>query len=352
MNAPRSAVLLLLASLLSISVALPSTASDKSDQQLNKDGRIEIIRGMEAEHVFVRTMFPMGTTGLTLKNGKIVAPKEGELRQLLADFGPSLKPGDRAQISNIIFKSSAIRFEINGGPAKKKKWYQHIEVGGMGGSVPIAPTDPNANPRGSYVDLVFDKRVPELTPKQLETMLAPVFDFSAHSSTEAYIATLPPKAQQAIKDHKVLVGMDKEMVLYAKGRPPKKVRENDGKSEYEEWIYGEPPQEVEFVRLVGNEVVRVETMKVDGQKLVRTQKEVDIKPAPAATEANAQGQQPLPQPSERPSLRRPGEQPDEDPNSGPLTPKPQPGQSPTPVPSSGPSLYRQAAASELHQGKS
>src|SRR5690348_13640467 len=131
MNAPRSAVLLVV--LFSTLIPIPGAASDQPNTQLGKDGRIEIIRGMEAEHVFVRTMFPMGITGLTLKNGKIVAPKERELRQLLADFGPSLKPGDRAQISNIIFKGSVIRFEINGGPAKKKKWYQHIEVGGMGG---------------------------------------------------------------------------------------------------------------------------------------------------------------------------------------------------------------------------
>ena len=44
--------------------------------------------------------------------------------------------------------------------------------------------------------------------------------------------------------------------------------------DYEEWIYGQPPQDVDFVRIVGDEVVRVETMKVGGQKIVRTEKEV------------------------------------------------------------------------------
>ena len=35
-----------------------------------------------------------------------------------------------------------------------------------------------------------------------------------------------------------------------KAKPPKKVRERDGDTEYEEWIYGEPPADVDFVRIV------------------------------------------------------------------------------------------------------
>ena len=83
---------------------------------------------------------------------------------------------------------------------------------------------------------------------------------------EAYLETVPPKVKEAIQNHQVLVGMNHEMVTYAKGRPPKKVREQDGETEYEEWIYGDPPQDVEFVRFMGDEVVRLETMKVDGRR--------------------------------------------------------------------------------------
>ena len=54
-------------------------------------------------------------------------------------------------------------------------------------------------------------------------MLEPVFDFKALTEAEAYQKTLPPKVQEAIKDHKILVGMDREMVIYAVGRPPKKI---------------------------------------------------------------------------------------------------------------------------------
>jgi len=83
--------------------------------------------------------------------------------------------------------------------------------------------------------------------------------------------------QEAIKNHQVLVGMDRDMVIYAKGRPPRKIRDKDDKGvDYEEWIYGNPPQEVDFVRFQGVFVSRLEIMTVDGQKIVRTQKEVDL----------------------------------------------------------------------------
>ena len=313
-----------------------SRAGDNPKQtsaHINKQERMEIIRGLNAELAFARTFFPMGMKGLTLKNGSVVSPSQGELQQLLADFGPAAKPGDRARITDVMFKGNSIRFEINGGPRKKQKWYQRIQVGGMGGTVPLSPSDPNANPRGSFVDLAFDPYIPQLTPDQVKKMLSPVLDFNAHSAAEAYLATLPPKVQQAIKDHKVLVGMDREMLTYAKGRPPKKIRERDGNTPYEEWIYGEPPQDVEFVRLVGDEVVRVETMKVDGQKVVRTEKEVDIRRQTNVAEEKP----PQPRPANAPSLRRPGEEaPDSQPAGGvaPM-PVPDPGRTPSP-PSSDP----------------
>ena len=83
----------------------------------------------------------------------------------------------------------------------------------------------------------------------------------------------------------MLVGMNTEMVVHAKGKAPKKVRERDGETEYEEWIYGEPPQDVDFVRIVNDEVVRVETMRVGGQKIVRTEKEIILEKPDKDTEA-------------------------------------------------------------------
>ena len=40
--------------------------------------------------------------------------------------------------------------------------------------------------------------------------------------------------------------MNREMVTYSEGASAEKVREREDETEYEEWIYGEPPQDVEF----------------------------------------------------------------------------------------------------------
>jgi hypothetical protein len=298
-------------------------AKDSPSSRLSEQHRMELIRTFNSDLVYIRTQFPMGKTGLTIKDGT-VSPSGEALNQLLAVWGPSVKPGDRVVITRFDLKSDRMHFEINGGPVKKAKWYQHIQVGMNGaGGTPGGATDPINNPRGSSVDLVFDHQVPDLTVEQVKQMLWPVFDFDSKSALEAYLQSVPSKVKQAIENHQVLVGMNREMVVYAKGRPPKKVREKDGELEYEEWIYGEPPQDVDFIRIVGDEVVRVETMKVNGEKIVRTQKEVETGAPTVASAAQKEDK-----PVKAPTLRRPGEQAP-NPSSGSGAPTPS---QPTPIP--------------------
>ena len=339
----RSSMFLFFAAiLLLVSPAVGGDKKPSSDSQdskpaasrMDKQTRMMVIRGLTAEIAFARRSFPLGKTGLTIKDGK-VSPDDNEIQALIAGYGPSLKPGDRALITNVIFKGDdKIIFEINGGPMRKQKWWEHIQIGGMGGTVtPGNPDDPKLNSRGSFVVLAFDKYVPELNPDQIKKLLYPALDFTSKSPAEAFAESLPPKLKNAIKDHQVLVGMNRDMVVYAKGRPPQKYRDKDGGTDYEEWIYGQPPQEVEFVRFVGDEVVRVEIMKVNGEKIVRTEKEIDInKPTvaeqqPPAGQPGQPGQSastgPATPPAQRPTLRRPGEDaPPVDPGNTPRMPMP------------------------------
>ena len=309
---PRQTALLVAMCFLGV---VTSGAEDKKIP-LTEVHRLELIRTFNSDLVFIRTEFPMGKTGLTLKNGK-VSPGGDDLRRQLALWGPSVKPGDRAIITRMDLRNDRIHFEINGGPVKKTKWYQHVQVGvNSAGISPGAGQDPINNPRGSYVDLVFDQHVPDLTVEQVKQLLWPVFDFDSKSPLEAYLESVPPKVKEAIKSHHVLVGLNREMVIYAKGRPEKKVREKDGETDYEDWIYGEPPQDVDFVRVVGDEVVRVETMKVGGQKILRTEKEIDLGGPTVATAAQKETQ-----PTKAPTLRRPGEEgPGAEPDTGPKPP--------------------------------
>ena len=288
---------------LSLAGVLSLNAEGPSSSHLSEQHRMELIRSFSSDLVFVRKKFPMGKTGLAIKDGKI-SPDGEALERLLALWGPSVKPGDRALITQFAFRKDRLHFEINGGPVKKSKWYQHLQVGMGGGAMtPGGGPDSTNNPRGSYVDLVFDHDVPDLTVEQVKQMLRPVFDFDSKSPLEAYLESVPPKVKDAIKNHQALVGMNREMVIYAKGRPEKKIRERDGATEYEDWIYGEPPHDVDFVRVVGDEVVRVETMKVNGEKTVRTAKEVDLGGPKLASGAQQENR-----PVKAPTLRRPGEQ--------------------------------------------
>src|SRR5260370_28911177 len=175
-----------------------------------------------------------------------------------------------------------------------------------------------------------------MTVAELKKLLSAVIDFSEKSAVEVYRETLPPKIRDAIKKHEMLVGMNRDMVIMAKDRPEQKVREKDDKGkEYEDWIYGKVPQDVEFVRLVGDEVTMVKISKVVGQVVVKTEKEVDIKDGVASLAALNAGacreEAPHPeetqQPARKPTLRREGEQPEPTlqlPTTGQSQPRPPP----------------------------
>jgi hypothetical protein len=299
--------------------AVGAGASDKNSSPLTEQHRIELIRTFNADLVYIRTQFPMGKVGLTIKDGK-VSPSGDALKQLLLLWGPSVKPGDRAIITQFVLKNDRLHLEINGGPVKKTKWYQRIQVGVGGVSSGGGAVDPMNNPRGSYVDLVFEHHIPDVTVEQVKQMLWPVFDFDSKSPLEAYLESVPPKVKEAIQSHQVLVGMNREMVIYSKGRPEKKIREKDGETEYEDWIYGEPPHDVDFIRVVGDQVIRVETMKVAGEKVVRTDKEIDLEGQKVATAAQKEDR-----PVKAPTLRRPGE---EAPGAPPVAAPPRPSRVP------------------------
>lgn len=282
--------------------------TDNNAPKLTSQTRLAIMRSLQSERVYSRVLFPQGKQGLIIKNGTI-SPSQASIAQQVAEYGAAAKPGDRCVITNVDIKDKEVIVEINGGPKKGEKWYRRIQVGGGSGAgvspVPNTSASPQSlDAHGSMVKLAFDKYVPEMTGDQVRELLAPVFDFKALTTAEAYEKTLPPKVRDAIKNHEILVGMDKEMVVYSKGRAPRKIRDKDEQGQdYEEWIYGTPPEEVDFVRFKGNEVARLEIMTVDGQKVVKTEKEVDL----SSMESEMAQKKAAPKPANAPTLMRPGE---------------------------------------------
>jgi hypothetical protein len=235
--------------------------------------------------------------------------------------GLSAKPGDRLVISDVKIEHGKMIFELNGGPDAKHRFLRHIQIGAGGPDTsPVVQQGDEQEPVGSRLTLSFKGDIPELTGKQVEALLAPLISFEVKTPIQAFTDTLPPKLKEAILDHNVLVGMSTDMVLFAKGQPQNKIREMDGQMPFEEWIYGRPPSDIEFVRINGNRVIRVEDAKVGKPPVIFTKDEVEglmrtdgtpFSPEQPGTHTVQMGdvdRDPDKQaPAAPPSLRKPGE---------------------------------------------
>jgi len=110
-------------------------------------------------------------------------------------WGPAVKPGDPAHISFVQIKNDHIHFEINGGPVRKAKMVSaRADLRGLR-SARDGRGGPQTNAHGSYVDLYFDKYVPEMTAAQLRDLLYPVLDFNARNKEQAYLDTVPSQGE-------------------------------------------------------------------------------------------------------------------------------------------------------------
>jgi hypothetical protein len=180
-------------------------------------------------------------------------------------------------VTDIKIDKSRIILDFDGGPDAKHRFLRHIQIsaGPEMGDPDMDPSLMNqeGDPAGSRVTLVFANYVPVLTTAQVKALLAPLISFDVKTPIQAYTDTLPTALKDAILAHKVLVGMNIDMVMFAKGQPNSKSREMDGQMPFEEWVYGVPPQEVDFVRINGNRVIRVEIAK-EGQPLAIFTKDV------------------------------------------------------------------------------
>lgn len=256
------------------------------DQRLDDRTRLLLIRELEAEHGFAMRPLPLGHTGLTLEANGGLSPAGENYLEMVTENGISSKPGDAVVITDVKIEGNRIVFMLNGGPDLKHRFLRHIEIGGMAGpddgndgGVPLAVPDQAGAGRGqegtgSRVTLTFKHQVPAITSQDVKALLSPLISFGVKSPVEAYSDTLPAPLKQAVLAHRVLVGMTTDMVFYAKGQPDQKVREVEGQMPYEEWIYGKPPAEVDFVRINGNRVIRVEIARPGEALVVYTKDEV------------------------------------------------------------------------------
>jgi hypothetical protein len=253
------------------------THVDLPKTELDPKSRILLERDLQSEQGFANRPFPRGHKGLTLQaNGKL-EPAGVNYLNMVVNEGLSAKPGSRVVVTDIKIDKSRIILDFDGGPDAKHRFLRHIQIsaGPEMGDPDMDPSLMNqaGDPAGSRVTLVFANYVPVLTAAQVKALLAPLISFDVKTPIQAYTDTLPTALKNAILDHKVLVGMNTDMVMFAKGQPNSKSREMDEQMPFEEWIFGVPPEEVDFVRINGNRVIRVEIAK-EGQPLAVFTKDV------------------------------------------------------------------------------
>jgi hypothetical protein len=301
------------------------TKVDLPKTELDPKTRLMLIREMQSEQGFAMRPFPRGHKGLILEaNGNLEPAGEAYLNTVVSQ-GLSARPGARLVITDIKIEKEKIILDLNDGPDAKHRFLRHVQIsaGPEMGDPDIDPTLANQDgePSGSRLTLTFHDHVPELTSQQVKALLAPLISFDVKTPVQAFTDTLPKELKDAILNHKVLVGMSTEMVRYAKGQPQNKSREMDGQMPFEVWIYGTPPDEVDFVRINGNRVIRLEIAKtgepvqVFTQDVVSAMLRTDGTPVMTAQtntrtirEGDAEIDPDKQAPAAPPSLRNPGEQ--------------------------------------------
>jgi hypothetical protein len=239
-------------------VLILSTASVRlraDSKKLTEDQRIEILRGLSAEYAKIKVPLPRSKSPLEVTtNG---TRDEAKWAAAAKASGPAGRVGDLIQVTHVEIDKDRIVLDLNGGMSGgKRRFLDHVQIGMGTQTSPINGPATNA-PGGTSVALVFDGPIGEVTSAEVKKMLQPILDFEKETVTANYVETLPEPIKEAVKAKKVIEGMNHDQVLLAVGKPVRKSRETKEGTDYEDWIYGEPPGRVTFVTFTGDKVVKV-----------------------------------------------------------------------------------------------
>ncbi len=240
------------------------TTPAPTNTTLQETSKLNLIRYVSGEFAKAIKALPAGKEGLHVNVGK---PLQTDLLdRAVATHGPAVNSGDNVQITKLEFRDRQIIVDLNGGGRGKKRWRDHLQIG-VGGAYPTMQSTstqdqgpPGMQPgMGSTIFLEFGKPLPDISPDELKQLLSPFLNFSKERSAAVqWIDTLPPEMKKAIQERKPMLGMDREELVAAIGKPDHKVRERDSEgNDIEDWIYGQPPSKTVFVRFMGERVTSI-----------------------------------------------------------------------------------------------
>lgn len=225
-----------------------------ANEKLTPEQRVELIRGLSSEYATVKLMLPRAKKALEYElGGKFDKDKWDEAAK---EKGPAARPGDLIQITKIEIDNNSITFEINGGLKSGRKWYDNVSVGTSTRSAPVNSPSGTAT-LGTTIIVKFAKGVPAVDAAEMKKMLKPLFDFDKRSATESYVDSLPPEMQKAVKENRVIEGMDRDQVIMAVGKPRLKSRESKDGVETEDWVYGQAPGKITFLTFQSSKVIKI-----------------------------------------------------------------------------------------------
>ncbi len=240
-----------------------STSTSKN-APLQESSKLTLIRFVSGEFAKAVKALPAGKQGFIVYVGK---PLNTELLdRAVATHGAAVNTGDNVQITKLEFRDHQIVVDLNGGGRGKHHWRDHLQIGIGGGYPTMRSTStqeggpPGLQPgMGSTIFLEWNKSVPDMSPADLKQLLSPFLNFEKERSASVHwVDTLPPEMKKAIQERRPVVGMDREELIAAMGKPDHKVRERDSEgNDIEDWIYGQPPSKTVFVRFTGDHVTSI-----------------------------------------------------------------------------------------------
>jgi hypothetical protein len=223
--------------------------------KLTWEDRVELTRGLTAEYATVKALLPRSKKALEFESKGDYDKKQWT--EIARESGPAARTGDLVQVTKIEIDDDKIVLQINGGFKGGRKWYQGVQIGMGGNTAPVSTNNDSNAPGGTSIAILFHKPLEPIKAQEIKKLLAPVLDFEKRSVTQVYSESLPPETQKAIKEKRVLVGMDREQVVMTLGRPEHKSRETKEGLEVEDWVYGIPPGKITFITFSGDKVIKV-----------------------------------------------------------------------------------------------
>jgi len=239
-----------------LGMAVVLAASLPARAELNEQQRATIVRDLMAEYGTAKILIPRSKKPLPLSPQGVVE-EEQIWAAALQKFGPAARLGDLTQITKVEFKKDQIVLELNYGLSGGRKWWHRIQVSGTSQMSTIGQGQETHAPGGTTIALVFEEEIPAKSADEFKQMLQPILDFEQRSATELYLDKLPQEFRDAIEQKRVIDDMDRDMVLLAKGRPVKRVRDFKNGVETEDWIYGQPPGNMVFITFEDGKVIAI-----------------------------------------------------------------------------------------------